>query len=180
MAETIDRWRWGGNQSTWREALVVSFHMPHTKSPKIQAPTKTWTRTLALMAGMESRHVDHDTTCLFGENLCRWICFEKYNIYIIHIFRKKGGKKFNISLRLDIYDLVSFKFGLKDTTKLQSLRANIYILYFLKVTVGWERTYNLISVQNFQLVQMKYAVETCLASYQFHSSQYSRERTLLA
>ena len=32
-------------------------------SPKIQAPTKTRTRTPALVAGKESRRANHDSTC---------------------------------------------------------------------------------------------------------------------
>ena len=58
LAEPFNRRRRGGNRNTRRKPLATSFR----KCPKIQAPSETRTRTLALMAGQESRHANHYTT----------------------------------------------------------------------------------------------------------------------
>ena len=75
---TINRWRREGNRSAWRKPLVTSFRkMPHTKALEIQAPSETRTRTIALVAGWESRCATHykgiASNCLFPPVL-RLVC----------------------------------------------------------------------------------------------------------
>ena len=48
---TMNRSRRGGNWSTRRKPLTKSFRKCHVLSQKIQAPSETRTRTLALVAG---------------------------------------------------------------------------------------------------------------------------------
>ena len=59
---TIKWWGRGGNRSTWRKPLVTSFKKCHILQPKIQAPRETWTLTIALAAGQESRRANRFTT----------------------------------------------------------------------------------------------------------------------
>ena len=62
LVETINQWRRGGNLSTWRKPLATSFRKCHILKPENSNPNWGWTHILALVAGQESRCVNHYTT----------------------------------------------------------------------------------------------------------------------
>ena len=59
---TIKRWRRGGNRSTWRKLLMTSFRKCHILKPEHQAPSETRTRTIAPVAGQDSRRANRYDT----------------------------------------------------------------------------------------------------------------------
>ena len=60
---TINQWKRGGNRSTRRKPLTMSFRKCQSLGPKIQAPTETRTCIVALLAGacLGSRSANHYT-----------------------------------------------------------------------------------------------------------------------